>query len=141
MKRTPKLNYIKENGSVIVTLEKDLSWCEPFELIKQIELFKNYAKKILESAVELEVKGILAKYGLYVYEDDEESIEKAFDTLNNRFGRNIEIIDRYDNTEEEIVYKLENTTIIIDKFGMIQCANEVKEVDYGIKKHSIRNKS
>lgn len=132
MKRVPKLDYIKENGSVIVTLEKDLSWCEPFELIKQIELFKNYAKKILESAVELEIKGILAKYKLFIKEDDEESIEKAFDILHKQYHKDIKIIDRYDNTEEQIVYRLENMTIVIDKFSMIQCANEVREVDYEI---------
>lgn len=131
MKRKIKINIIEETPTErIVTIAKDLGNLSTADFIKEQSKFINTDIKQLENAVEFVIRDLLADYGLFPNDKDENSLKSVFYTLNKAFKKDIKVIDAYKHTEEKIISRTGDKTIVIDRYNVIQSALRVILVDY-----------
>lgn len=126
-----KIDIVEESDNEkIVILSKDLSTCDLTSFIKEQKKFVDSDTKQLEYAVDMLIYEFLGDYGLVPKDTSKNELEKVFDTLKTRYGKNIEISDCYKTTNEKVVNRRNDLTIIIDKYKVIQCAITFRIVDY-----------
>lgn len=129
MKPIANLEILSIEESKIVCLSKSLKGLSYYQRVKEIDKFKTTELKRLESAIDFIIRDILRQYGIVPNESTKDGLKSAFDTLYVKHKVAIKIIDRYENTNESILYRKDLITIIEDYDETISCANEVK-VDY-----------
>ena len=114
----------------IVIMEKDLGKenYDMFAKQKEIKKFKTSEQQVFIDTIDMSIRELLNQFGIIPFDTTKSALESAFDTLNRKYGKTIQIEDRYRNTEETIVDRKDLITIILEK-GVLSCANEVKAVD------------
>ena len=114
----------------IVVMEKDLGKenYDMFAKQKEIKKFKTSEQQVFIDTIDMSIRELLNQFGIIPFDTTKSALESAFDTLNRKYGKTIQIEDRYRHTEETIVDRKDLITIILEK-GVLSCANEVKVVD------------
>ena len=114
----------------IVIMEKDLGKenYDMFAKQKEIKKFKTSEQQVFIDTIDMSIRELLNQFGIIPFDTTKSALESAFDTLNRKYGKTIQIEDRYRNTEETIVNRKDLITIILEK-GVLSCANEIKVVD------------
>ena len=131
MKPTIQVLINENESGYIVVMEKPLGKDnhDMFGKQREIRKFKTTEKQVFIDTVEQAVITILGEYGIIPYDNTEQSLESAFDTLKRTYHKTIKIVDRYKDTQETIVYRENLITIIIEN-NVLSMAQEIKVVDY-----------
>lgn len=131
MKPTIQVIPNDENNGYIVFMEKELGRdnYDMFAKQKEIRKFKTTERQVFIEAIDMAIREILNQFGIIPFDITESALESAFDTLKRKYGKTIEIIDRYKYTKEIVVDRKDLITIILEK-GILSCANEIRVVDY-----------
>lgn len=111
----------------IVIMEKDLGKenYDMFAKQKEIKKFKTSEQQVFIDTIDMSIRELLNQFGIIPFDTTKSAIESAFDTLKRKYGKTIQIEDRYRNTEETIVDRKDLITIILEK-GVLSCANEIR---------------
>lgn len=111
--------------NVIYHLYEDVSELNAYERTKEINRFAKTETKVLERAIEGDLRHFLQVNGIIPYDNSKSALESAFNALNEK-GMRLEVIDRYKNTREEIVGLENGMTIILDRYYVLSIAVEVR---------------
>lgn len=119
-----------EQDGYIVIMEKELGKenYDMFAKQKEIKKFKTSEQQVFIDTIDMSIRKILNQFGIIPFDTSKSALESTFDTLKRKYGKTIQIEDRYKDTKETIVDRKDLITIILEK-GVLSCANEVKVVD------------
>ena len=124
----PKIEVICEPNSKTYIMSTELDTYNLFDRAKAINRFIYQETKVLEIALENDLRNILASFGVIPYDSSESALKSAFDTLKSK-GITIEIIDRYKNlgnSEKVMGVSPNKMTIILEDESILSCAMEIK---------------
>lgn len=132
----PKIEVICEPNSKTYIMSTELDTYNLFDRAKAINRFIYQETKVLEIALENDLRNILASFGVIPYDSSESALKSAFDTLKDK-GITIEIIDRYkifqQNNKDFAEVGLSvmgvspnKMTIILEDESILSCAMEIK---------------
>ena len=130
MKPTLQVIPNEDNTGYIVIMEKNISnVIDIYNRQKEITKFKSTELKVFTDTIDMVIREILKQFGIIPFNSSKSALESAFDTLNRKYGKTIEIVDSYAFVDETIIDKQDLITIILEK-GVLSCANEVRVADY-----------
>ena len=120
----------RDENHVLYFLFAKFNEKDNYERAKVITRFLTTEAKVLERAIDSDIRHYLRRYGINVRSTDKSALQVAFDTLKGK-GKGIAIIDRYENVNDDyVVGKSDNgMTVIVEKGGIISIAIEVSLVD------------
>ena len=124
----PKIEVICEPNSKTYIMSTELDTYNLFDRAKAINRFIYQETKVLEIALENDLRNILASFGVIPYDSSESALNEAFDTLKGK-GITIEVIDRYKNlgnSEKVMGVSPNKMTIILEDESILSCAMEIK---------------
>lgn len=131
MKPTIQVLINESETGYIVIMEKVLGNenHDMFGKQREVRKFKTTEKQVFIDTVEQVAITLLGEIGIIPCDNSKSALESAFDTLKSKYHKNIEIIDRYKDTKETIVFRENLITIIVEN-GVLSMANEIRMVDY-----------
>lgn len=132
----PKIEVICEPNSKTYIMSTELDTYNLFDRAKAINRFIYQETKVLEIALENDLRNILASFGVIPCDNSESALNKAFDTLKGK-GITIEIIDRYKIFQQNdkdfadvglavMGVSPNKMTIILEDKSILSCAMEIK---------------
>ena len=115
----------EEPGSKIYVLSMNIKDFSIYERAKAITRFVDKETKVLEMAIENDLREFIKSKGIKVYDGSISALNRAFYDLENQ-GITFDIIDRYKALESEhVIGESENQMTIIEEDGVLSCAMEV----------------
>lgn len=121
----PALQIIDDDNGFIVEISKSIYGLDQYDRTREIKKFHTTEVKQLEYAVEYCIVQLLEKYSIYTYDDTEDAIKSAIDTLYRIHGKHIVIEDLYTDTNECVVHRKKKQTCILDNKSVLSIANKV----------------
>lgn len=115
--------YDKERNPIIV-INQEVGEISGVELHEKIKKFVNKAKPKLENLVDFHIRVILDNLGIKLYNDDKESIQRAFAELWYKYALKVGIEDIY-RKNENIVWQKDLISVIYED-GVLSLANGIK---------------
>lgn len=125
----PKLEHMYNFGNNIFVLSQNINGLSVYDQARLTNRFISREIKILTTAVENDLRRIFAKHGILLKDYTNDALEVAFAQLNAK-GIEIEVVDRYANTQEQVIYRKGNDPVVINEDGVLSSAVEIV-VSYG----------
>lgn len=123
------IHVFNGQGSIFV-LSQDIRGLSIYEQARLTNRFISRETKILTTAVENDLRRILAKHDILLKDYTNEALEVAFAQLKDK-GIELEIVDRYANTQEQVIYRKGSDPIVINEDGILSCSIEIVEKIHG----------
>lgn len=127
--KKPKLEHMCNFGNNIFVLSQNINGLSVYDQARLTNRFISREIKILTTAVENDLRRIFAKHGILLKDYTNDALEVAFAQLNAK-GIEIEVVDRYADTQEQVIYRKGNDPIVINEDGVLSSAVEIV-VSYG----------
>ena len=127
MKPTIQVIPNEDNTGYIVIMEKDMTTLhyDMFAQQQEMKKFRTTERKVFINTIDMAIRKILDQFGIIPFDTTEDALKSAFDTLKRKYGKTIEIIDRYNGIKGLVVDKENYITVIIEN-NILSCANEIK---------------